>query len=107
MPDARREKIVKINYTKKAISTIVKMQDIVAQRMSCSVEKWLDIACKLDYITLTEKQQSISLIKKWQPCQICKGKPKFCKNQYFTLKRMKQIISNTVFPPELIRSALK
>lgn len=107
MLDARREKIVKTNYTKKAIEAIVKMQDIVAQRMNCNVEEWLDIACKLDYINLMEKRQNISLIRKWQTCRKCKAKPNFCQNQYFALRRMKEIIFSTIFPAELIRTVLK
>lgn len=92
-----------MDFTSEAVQEIIEIEKIAAGKMHCDAEHWLNIACKLDYISLKEKETIVSLLRKWQTSkEVCKAVT-FCKKEYYALYRMKEIISHTVFSSELIQ----
>ena len=92
-----------MNYTNESILEITKMDKITRARAKCNIERWLDIAFKLDYITLKEKDAVVKLLRRLRESRIAKTEVSFCKTNYFVLKRMREIAGNTVIPMELVR----
>ena len=92
-----------MDFTSEAVQEIVEIEKIAASKMHCDAEHWLHIACKLDYISLKEQETIISLIRKWQTSKEVRKAVTFFKKDYYALCRMKEIISHTVFPSELMR----
>ena len=92
-----------MDFTKEAVQEIIEIEKIAAAKMHCDAEHWLHIACKLDYISLKEKETIVSLLRKWQTSkEVCQAVT-FFKKDYYALCIMKEIISHTVFPSELIQ----
>ena len=92
-----------MNYTYESMREITEIEKNTMSRFKCNIERWLDIAFKLDYITLKEKDEVIMLLKRLRESEITKAEASFCKTNYNILKRMREIISNTVIPTELVR----
>ena len=91
-----------MNYTNESIREIAEIEKITLDRSECNIERWLDIAFKLDYITLKEKDAVVMLLRRLRESQITKTEVSFCKTNYNVLKRMREITSNTIIPKELI-----
>ena len=83
-----------MNYTNESIREIAE------------IERWLDIAFKLDYITLKEKDEVVMLLRRLRESRITKTEVSFCKTNYNVLKRMREITSNTIIPMELVRRVI-
>ena len=92
-----------MNYTYESMREITEIEKITMSRLKCNIERWLDIAFKLDYIMLKEKDEIITLLKRLRESEITKAEVSFCKTNYNTLKRMREMINNTVIPMELVR----
>lgn len=95
-----------MNYTNESIYEIDEMKKIILDRSKCNIERWLDIAFKLDYITLMEKDAVVRLLRRLRESQIAKTEVSFCKTNYYVLKRMREIINNTIIPIELVRKVI-
>jgi hypothetical protein len=95
-----------MNYTSESIREIAEIKRITLDRSKCNIERWLDIAFKLDYITLKEKDSVVMLLRRLRESRITKKEVSFCKTNYNVLKRMREIISNTVIPTELVRRVI-
>ena len=93
-----------MDYNMKSVAEILEINQIVSARMNCRADRWLDIAFKLDYITLAEKERISSLILKYSDTVRYNTHCKFCKKNYHELNRMKQIIKNTIIPECCIRA---
>ena len=93
-----------MNFTNETIREMHEIKKLTEEKMNCNVQRWLDIAFKLDYITLEEKERIFSLMEKLKDCETKNTAPDFCKSNYTDLSVMKRIIKNTVFPIQLIRS---
>ena len=91
-----------MNYTNESIREITEIKKITLDRSKCNIERWLDIAFKLDYITLKEKDEVVRLLRRLRESQITKTEVSFCKTNYYVLKRMREIIGNTIIPTELV-----
>lgn len=91
-----------MNYTNESIREIAEIEKITLDRSECNIERWLDIAFKLDYITLKEKDEVVMLLRRLRESQIAKTEVSFCKTNYNVLKRMREITGNTIIPKELI-----
>ena len=90
-----------MNYTAESICEINKIEKITLSKMKCDPRRWLDIAFKLDYITLKEKETIFALLQKFYSN---KTNVAFCKTNYNALKRMGEIVSNTVLPSEAVEA---
>jgi predicted YcjX-like family ATPase len=91
-----------MNYTNESIREIAEIEKITLDRSECNIERWLDIAFKLDYITLKEKDAVVMLLRRLHESRITKTEVSFCKTNYNVLKRMREITGNTIIPKELI-----
>ena len=72
-----------MDYNMKSMSEIIEIKQIVSDRMNCSAERWLDIAFKLDYITLSEKEKISELVVKYEDVVCHKIRYKFFKKNYY------------------------
>ena len=93
-----------MNYTAESIREMTEMVQIVLNREEGSVEEWLDIAFKLDYITYKERDTIMSLLKKWRNVPLAQTNVTFGKTNYQSLKRMKEIVKNTRLPVAFARA---
>ena len=96
-----------MNYTNESIRERAEIEKITLDRSECNIERWLDIAFKLDYITLKEKEAVVMLLRRLHESRITKAEVSFCKTNYNVLKRMREITSNTVIPMELARRVIE
>ena len=94
-----------MDYKALTIEEIIEIEKITEQRMNCSAEHWLDIAYKLDYISLEEKENVVSVIKKWQFSKEYNVEVDFSEKNYLDVKEMREIIFNTIIPEKLVRAA--
>lgn len=95
-----------MNYTNESIREIAEIEKITKGRSECNIERWLDIAFKLDYITLKEKDAVVKLLRRLRESELAKTAVSFCKTNYNVLKRMREIISNTIIPKDLVRRVI-
>ena len=87
-----------MNYTNESIQEITEMIQVLKDRGEGTLERWLDTAFHLDYITHKEKDTTVSLLKKWRESKLTQTDLFFCKANYHDLKRMKEILKNTRLP---------
>ena len=86
-----------MNYTDKVIKEINKMRRIARECIHHSLERWLNLAYKLDYIALFEKERTDALIRKLDLRKHGLAY-EFTEANYKTVARMREIMSNTVLP---------
>ena len=80
-----------MNIKEKTINEIANMKEIAFARFGWTLERWLDVAYKLDYITLLEKEMVIDAMLKTN------SDDSYEKN-YSAILEMRKILSNTYFP---------
>ena len=93
-----------MDYNNESIRTIAEMEALAEKKVNGNAERWLDVACVLDYITLKEKEAVVALLRKQQSSTQKNENFVFGKSSYAVLNRMKEIIKNTTFPLALLRT---
>ena len=88
-----------MDFTKEVMQKIFEMESIAKDKMNCSAEHWLEVACKLDYISINEKGTIVSLIRKMELHKQNIKLSKFCKKDYCNIKRMCGIMAKTTLFP--------
>ena len=92
-----------MGYTSKTVKEILEMERAAQKKMGCSAERWIDVACILDYISLEERDRALFLLRRFQ--NAAKGEEiRFDRKSYLTLHGMCEIIKRTVFPEEMLRT---
>ena len=91
-----------MNFTSESVREILEIEKIARERINCDAERWLDIACKLDYITIKEKDNIVSLIRRFRLSNLRNALPRFGKKNHLDLIRMREIATNTRFPAKSI-----
>ena len=93
-----------MNFSKKAIQKSSEMESIAKSKMNCTAEHWLDVAFKLDYISLKEKEKIVSLIRKLTLYSGSDELPEFRQTDYYNLNRMGEIMLKTTLPAWAVKN---